>query len=84
VLLEIPLDKSDQVNIYSTAENPNGIYNRTQSIKDNKVLVFPEPLHKERVYRAKKVEEKKVDIDEPTLSEQMVVIKWWWILIDEG
>ena len=75
MLLEIPLDKSDQVNIYSTAENPNGINNRTQSIKDNKVLVFPEPLHKERVYRAKKVEEKKVDIDEPTLSEQMVVIK---------
>ena len=86
VVLEIPLEKEGSVNIHSTVENPNGAYNKLQTVKHNKVRVFPEPVIKERIARVKRKDESKKpeESSEPTLAEQMVIIKRWWILIDNG
>jgi hypothetical protein len=59
------------------------------SYKESKGFILPEPIViKERMAKVKpkeeKEEKKEKAEEEPSLSEQMQIIKRWWILIDEG
>ena len=87
-IIEIPIDHPDTISIHTNAEIEKGDYTRVQNMKVGNGVFEKETILNSTVKpkaekpKAASIPSNTVNI--PSLTEQMALIRRWWILIDEG